>query len=55
MNILFVCVAGMSISLLVNRMNDVAYKKGIQIHIEAHLVGSIKNYAEYADVILLGP
>lgn len=55
MNILLVCAAGMSTSLLVNRMNEAADKKGIQIHIEAHPVGSIKSYGDDADVILLGP
>lgn len=55
MNILLVCAAGMSTSLLVNRMNEAATKKGIEIHIEAHPVGSIANYGDAADVILLGP
>ena len=55
MNILLVCAAGMSTSLLVNRMNEAAKAKGIECHIEAHPVGSIKNYADNADVILLGP
>ena len=33
MNILLVCAAGMSTSLLVNRMNDAAQEKGILKHI----------------------
>ena len=41
MNILLVCAAGMSTSLLVNRMNEAAAAKGIELHIEAHPVGSI--------------
>ena len=41
MNILLVCAAGMSTSLLVNRMNDAAQEKGIEVHIEAHPVGSV--------------
>ena len=45
MNILLVCAAGMSTSLLVNRMNEA----------EAHPVGSIDQYGDSADVILLGP
>ena len=52
MNILLVCAAGMSTSLLVNRMNEAAAAKGIGINIEAHPVGSID---QFADVILLGP
>ena len=55
MNILLVCAAGMSTSLLVNRMNDAAKAKGIELNIEAHPVGSIDSYGEQADVILLGP
>lgn len=55
MNILLVCAAGMSTSLLVNRMNEAANAKGITIHIEAHPVGSISAYGDAADVILLGP
>ena len=55
MNILLVCAAGMSTSLLVNRMNDAAKAKGIEVNIEAHPVGSIATYGDQADVILLGP
>ena len=55
MNILLVCAARMSTSLLVNRMNDAAKAKGIELNIEAHPVGSIDSYGEQADVILLGP
>lgn len=55
MNILLVCAAGMSTSLLVNRMKEAASKKGIEAHIEAHPVGSISQYGDKADVILLGP
>ena len=55
MNILLVCAAGMSTSLLVNRMNDAAQEKGIEVHIEAHPVGSVTSYADQSDVILLGP
>lgn len=55
MNILLVCAAGMSTSLLVNRMNEAASSKGIDVHIEAHPVGSVNEYGDSADVILLGP
>lgn len=55
MNILLVCAAGMSTSLLVNRMNEAATKKGITVHIEAHPVGSVASYGDKAEVILLGP
>ncbi len=55
MNILLVCAAGMSTSLLVNRMNKAANEKGLEVHIEAHPVGEINRYGKNADVILLGP
>lgn len=55
MNILLVCAAGMSTSLLVNRMNEEADKKGLTVHIEAHPVSQAKTYGDDADVILLGP
>lgn len=42
MNILLACASGMSTSLLVNRMNEAADKKGIQIHIEAQLLEVLK-------------
>lgn len=52
---LLVCAAGMSTSLLVNRMKEAAETKGIEFQIEAHPVGQIEKYGEAADVILLGP
>lgn len=55
MNILLVCAAGMSTSLLVNRMKEAAKKREIECQIEAHPVGSIELYGKQADVILLGP
>ena len=42
MNILLVCAAGMSTSLLVTRMEDAAKGKGLSVHIEAHPVGDIE-------------
>ncbi len=55
MNILLVCAAGMSTSLLVTRMQDAAKKRQIDVKIEAHPVGDIEKYGNQADVILLGP
>ena len=53
--VLLVCAAGMSTSLLVNRMKEAAETKEIEFQIEAHPVGQIEKYGEAADVILLGP
>ena len=36
-------------------MNEAAAAKGIGINIEAHPVGSIDQFGDAADVILLGP
>lgn len=55
MNILLVCSAGMSTSLLVSRMLDYAKEKQINVHIEAHPVGEVESYGPDADVILLEP
>ena len=55
MNILLVCSAGMSTSLLVKCMLEAAEKKGVECHIEAHPVGNVKDYGDKADVILIGP
>ena len=52
---LLVCAAGMSTSLLVNRMKETAETKEIEFQIESHPVGQIEKYGEAADVILLGP
>ena len=52
---LLVCAAGMSTSLLVNRMEEAAETKEIEFQIEAHPVGQIEKYGEAADDILLGP
>ena len=55
MNILLVCAAGMSTSLLVNKMNEAAKAKGMDVEINAYPIGSIDKHASNPDVILLGP
>ncbi|MDR1550658.1 MAG: PTS sugar transporter subunit IIB [Hungatella sp.] len=54
-NILLVCSAGMSTSMLVKKMQDAAKKKGIEATIWA--VGDAESVEESkkADIILLGP
>ena len=52
---LLVCAAGMSTSLLVNRMKETAETKEIEFQIKAHPVGQIEKHGEAADDILLGP
>ena len=53
MNILLVCSAGMSTSLLVTRMLEAAKKQGLELKIEAHPVAEVEAYGQDADAILL--
>lgn len=55
MNILLVCAAGMSTSLLVNNMAKAAKEMGLEVKIEAHPVSQSDQYGPTSDVILLGP
>lgn len=55
MNILLVCSAGMSTSLLVQKMEKSALEKGIDTRIWAVSVDEAKANMDEADVMLLGP
>ena len=55
MYILLVCSAGMSTSLLVNKMIESAKARGLDCKIDAHPVGQVAAVGPEADVILLGP
>jgi cellobiose PTS system EIIB component len=54
-NILLVCAAGMSTSLLVNKMKGAAKEKGIEINIEALPVSECSRVIDKVDIVLLGP
>ncbi|MDS1004510.1 PTS sugar transporter subunit IIB [Clostridium sporogenes] len=54
-NILLVCCAGMSTSLLVTKMNSAATKNGIDVKINAVAESELKRNIDDVDVILLGP
>ena len=54
-NIVLCCAAGMSTSMLVQRMKDAAQKKGVEVSIKAVPVSEFKENLAEADVILLGP
>ncbi|ENH96844.1 PTS system lactose/cellobiose-specific family transporter subunit IIB [Gracilibacillus halophilus YIM-C55.5] len=54
-NILLVCAAGMSTSMLVNKMEEAAKNKEDEIRINATSGGELEKYVEDADVLLLGP
>ena len=55
MNILLVCSAGMSTSLMVNKMNDAAKERGIEANIWAVPDADAINNVDKADIIMLGP
>lgn len=54
-NIVLVCAAGMSTSLLVNKMRAAAAEIGYECEINAYPVAEAADVGQNADVILLGP
>ncbi|MEW8973855.1 MAG: PTS sugar transporter subunit IIB [Tissierellaceae bacterium] len=53
--IFLLCSAGMSTSLLVNKMKEAAKSQGYEYEIAATSLANLKDIKEKADVILLGP
>ena len=53
--ILLVCMAGMSTSMLVNRMKDYVKQNGLDYEIKAMPAGQAQDAAKEQDCILLGP
>lgn len=53
--IVLVCAAGMSTSLLVNKMRSAASEQGYEVDIEAYPIAEVEQIAKEADVVLLGP
>lgn len=54
-NILLVCSAGMSTSMMVKKMQDSAAKKGLEANIWAVGDADAVNNIDKADVLMLGP
>ena len=54
-NILLVCNAGMSTSILVRNMQNAAKELGVDCHVEAKALTAAKKDLSGVDVILLGP
>lgn len=54
-NIVLCCAAGMSTSMLVQRMKDAALKKGVDVSIKAVPVAEFEDIIDSADIVLLGP
>jgi len=55
MNILLCCAAGMSTSLLVQKMDKEAKSMGLDLKVWAVPAGEVKHQIDKADVLLLGP
>lgn len=53
--ILLLCVAGMSTSLMVKKMQDAAVKKGVEVEIKAVDLGRFEENLDKYDIFLLGP
>lgn len=53
--ITLVCAAGMSTSMLVQKMVKAATEKGIAAEIRATSESTFKEYADKTDVLLIGP
>lgn len=54
-HITLVCAAGMSTSLLMNKMKAAAKEKGIEVTIDAMSEAAFAKYDGPTDVLLLGP
>lgn len=55
MKIVLICSAGMSTSLLVNKMQKAAAEQGIEADIAAYPEAEVTKVGGDADIILLGP
>ncbi|WP_018247651.1 PTS sugar transporter subunit IIB [Orenia marismortui] len=55
MKILIVCAAGMSSSLIVEKMNKAARKRGLEISIDANAIDVFQDIVHKYDIVLLGP
>ncbi|MEA5026407.1 MAG: PTS sugar transporter subunit IIB [Erysipelotrichaceae bacterium] len=53
--IVLLCAAGMSTSLLVTKMRDVAKNEGLECTINAYSLGEEHHVIPDADIVLLGP
>ena len=53
--ILLVCSAGMSTSLLVNKMKDAAKECGEEVEINALAIAECSSLINEVDIVLLGP
>lgn len=52
---MLVCSAGMSTSLLVNKMNKIVKEKDLNVNVLAVAEADVKNNMDKVDIMLLGP
>ena len=55
LKVMFVCCAGMSTSLLVEKVNQAAQRKGVEIEVYAMGETEARKNLSQADILLLGP
>lgn len=55
MKIILVCSAGMSTSMLVNKMKEAAKERDISVEIDALAESQLKDHLDNLDVVLIGP
>lgn len=55
MKIILVCSAGMSTSMLVNKMKSSAEERGMEADVSAVAESQLKNNLDNLDVVLIGP
>ncbi len=53
--ITLVCAAGMSTSMLVQKMQKAAQAQNLEVEIRATSESSFKEYADKTDILLIGP
>lgn len=54
-NIVLFCAAGMSTSVMVQKMQQAADAQGYECTVHAHSVAEVPTYGPDADIVLLGP
>ncbi|MBK0348304.1 PTS sugar transporter subunit IIB [Aerococcaceae bacterium zg-ZJ1578] len=54
-NITLICAAGMSTSMLMQKMKEAAKQKGVEVEITAMAESSYATYTGHTDILLIGP
>ena len=54
-NIILLCAAGMSTSLLVQKIRDAAEKRNYECTVNAYAIAEAESLKDQADIMLLGP